>query len=68
MHDSVPYLLNALPAYTDILHEYFVPRSRFVSLYHSRSELGHLVESAIRVLCRERAPHEDLRLGEVDRE
>jgi FAD/FMN-containing dehydrogenase len=30
MHDSVPYLRNALPDDTDILHEYFIPRSRFV--------------------------------------
>src|SRR4051794_510294 len=29
MHDSVPYLRNALPD-TDILHEYFIPRSQFV--------------------------------------
>ena len=27
MHDSVPYLFNALPKETDILHEYFVPRA-----------------------------------------
>ena len=26
MHDSVPYLQNALPDETDILHEYFIPR------------------------------------------
>jgi FAD/FMN-containing dehydrogenase len=30
MHDSVPYLRNALPEETDILHEYFIPRSAFV--------------------------------------
>ena len=30
MHDSVPYLRNALPNDTDILHEYFIPRSQFV--------------------------------------
>jgi FAD/FMN-containing dehydrogenase len=30
MHDSVPYLRNALPDDTDILHEYFIPRSQFV--------------------------------------
>ena len=28
MHDSVAYLRNNLPAETDILHEYFVPRAR----------------------------------------
>ncbi|HVY20660.1 MAG TPA: FAD-binding oxidoreductase [Bauldia sp.] len=27
MHDSVPYLMNALDGQTDILHEYFVPRA-----------------------------------------
>jgi FAD/FMN-containing dehydrogenase len=27
MHDSVPYLMNALIDQTDILHEYFVPRA-----------------------------------------
>ena len=31
MHDSVPYLRNSLPEDTDILHEYFIPRSQFVS-------------------------------------
>ena len=30
MHDSVPYLRNSLPDDTDILHEYFIPRSQFV--------------------------------------
>ncbi len=29
MHDSVPYLFNDLPEETDILHEYFVPRSAY---------------------------------------
>ena len=29
MHDSVPYLFNELPDETDILHEYFFPRSAF---------------------------------------
>lgn len=29
MHDSVPYLFNDLPAETDILHEYFVPRAAY---------------------------------------
>ena len=29
MHDSVPYLFNDLPDETDILHEYFFPRSAF---------------------------------------
>jgi FAD/FMN-containing dehydrogenase len=30
MHDSVAYLRNALPAETDILHEYFIPRARLL--------------------------------------
>ena len=30
MHDSVAYLRNDLPEETDILHEYFIPRSAFV--------------------------------------
>lgn len=30
MHDSVRYLKNGLAGETDILHEYFVPRDRFV--------------------------------------
>lgn len=30
MHDSVPYLRDALPKETDILHEYFVPRDRII--------------------------------------
>lgn len=29
MHDSVPYLKNNLKNDTDILHEYFIPRSKF---------------------------------------
>jgi FAD/FMN-containing dehydrogenase len=30
MHDSVPYLKNALGGETDILHEYFIPPDRFM--------------------------------------
>jgi FAD/FMN-containing dehydrogenase len=30
MHDSVPYLRNALRHDTDILHEYFIPRREFI--------------------------------------
>jgi FAD/FMN-containing dehydrogenase len=30
MHDSVPYLRDALPNETDILHEYFLPRDRLL--------------------------------------
>ena len=39
MHDSVPYLRNNLPDETDILHEYFVPRSEIV-LVHRRHAQG----------------------------
>ena len=31
MHDSVPYLMNALTDQSDILHEYFVPRAALLS-------------------------------------
>ena len=31
MHGSVPYLRNSLPDDAGILHEYFIPRSQFVS-------------------------------------
>lgn len=30
MHDSVPYLQNAIPNDTDILQEYYIPREQFV--------------------------------------
>lgn len=30
MHDNVPYLRDALPNETDILHEYFLPRDRLL--------------------------------------
>lgn len=39
MHDSVAYLRNNLPAETDILHEYFVPRERIVPFIHALREV-----------------------------
>ena len=40
MHDSVAYLYNNLPAETDILHEYFVPRDRIVPFLHEMKARG----------------------------
>lgn len=31
MHDSVPYLKNSMVNDTDILHEYFIPRDKFIA-------------------------------------
>lgn len=39
MHDSVSYLFNDLQDDTDILHEYFVPRSRFASFVKGAREI-----------------------------
>jgi FAD/FMN-containing dehydrogenase len=58
MHDSVPYLMNALPDETDILHEYFVPRSSFVAFVDDlrrivREEEANLLNASVRVVHRE---------------
>jgi FAD/FMN-containing dehydrogenase len=58
MHDSVPYLQNALPAYTDILHEYFVPRSHFVPFIDGLRETlvasdANLLNASVRIVHRE---------------
>ena len=58
MHDSVPYLLNALPAYTDILHEYFVPRAQFVSFVDGLRQAlltngANLLNASVRIVHRE---------------
>jgi len=45
MHDSVPYLFNDLPGETDILHEYFFPRSEYAGF----------IEGARAVLAKHRA-------------
>lgn len=39
MHDSVAYLRNALPAETDILHEYFVHRARLMPFVEGMKRL-----------------------------
>jgi FAD/FMN-containing dehydrogenase len=58
MHDSVPYLMNALPEETDILHEYFVPRASFVAFVDGlrqavRDEGANLLNASVRVVHRE---------------
>jgi len=55
MHDSVLYLRNNLPAETDILHEYFVPRARIVPFIDGlreifRSQDVNLVNASIRAV------------------
>lgn len=58
MHDSVPYLRNELPAETDILHEYFVPRDRIIPFIDGMREIferrnANLVNASIRAVGRE---------------
>lgn len=58
MHDSVPYLLNALPGDTDILHEYFIPRGQFVSFVDGLRKImtdnkTNLLNASVRVVHRE---------------
>ncbi len=58
MHDSVPYLQNALPAYTDILHEYFVPRTKFVPFIDGLRQAlaasgANLLNASVRIVHRE---------------
>ncbi len=58
MHDSVPYLRNALPAETDILHEYFIPRAAFVRFVDGLravvvEEDANLLNASVRVVHRE---------------
>ena len=59
MHDSVPYLRNDLPDETDILHEYFIPRTAFVPFVDglraasSREERANLLNASVRVVHRE---------------
>ena len=55
MHDSVAYLRNALPAETDILHEYFIPRARLVPFIDGlrrlfREQDANLVNASIRAV------------------
>jgi len=58
MHDSVRYLKNALDGETDILHEYFVPRSQFVAFVDGvrsvlRARRANLLNASVRVVHRE---------------
>jgi FAD/FMN-containing dehydrogenase len=58
MHDSVPYLRNSLPDDTDILHEYFIPRSEFVSFVDGMRKVltenkTNLLNASVRIVHRE---------------
>jgi FAD/FMN-containing dehydrogenase len=58
MHDSVPYLRNSLPDDTDILHEYFIPRSQFVSFVDGLRKImtdnkTNLLNASVRVVHQE---------------
>jgi len=58
MHDSVPYLRNSLPNDTDILHEYFIPRSRFVAFVDGMRKVltdnrTNLLNASVRVVHQE---------------
>jgi len=58
MHDSVSYLKNSLKGETDILHEYYVPRDRFVPFVDAMREImtqrrPTLLNASVRVVQRE---------------
>jgi hypothetical protein len=58
MHDSVPYLRNALKNDTDILQEYFLPRERLVPFSHGlkgvvRRHDANLLNASVRVVGQE---------------
>ncbi|MFO1109232.1 MAG: FAD-binding oxidoreductase [Bradyrhizobium sp.] len=58
MHDSVPYLRNALPDDADILHEYFIPRSQFASFIDGARKImtdnkTNLLNASVRVVHQE---------------
>jgi FAD/FMN-containing dehydrogenase len=58
MHDSVPYLRNSLPNDTDILHEYFIPRSQFVSFVDGMRKImtdnkTNLLNASVRIVHQE---------------
>ena len=58
MHDSVPYLRNAMKNDTDILQEYFVPRDRLVPFIHGlkgivRQHDANLLNASVRVVGQE---------------
>ena len=70
MHDSVSYLRNNRSYETDILHEYFIPRDRFVQFVDGLREIVRsapvpLLNASVRVVHREDnvltyAPTDDL--------
>ena len=58
MHDSVPYLRNAMKDDTDILQEYFIPRDRLVPFIDGlraivRREDANLLNASIRAVGQE---------------
>ena len=58
MHDSVEYLGNRLPGETDILHEYFIPRSEFIPFVDGMRTLltdheANLLNASVRVVHQE---------------
>jgi FAD/FMN-containing dehydrogenase len=58
MHDSVPYLFNALDYETDILHEYFLPRDRLIAFIDDmrtliEKEETNLLNASVRVVHKE---------------
>ena len=58
MHDSVQYLKNSLLGETDILHEYYVPRDRFVEFIDGlrtivRRDRAVLLNASVRIVHRE---------------
>jgi FAD/FMN-containing dehydrogenase len=58
MHDSVPYLFNNLTGETDILHEYFVPRTNLVAFVDDARQLMTnrdtlLLNASVRVVHKE---------------
>lgn len=58
MHDSVPYLRNALKNDTDILHEYFVPRSQLLPFIDGMKNIltkhdANLLNASVRVVHKE---------------
>lgn len=55
MHDSVKYLRNNLPGETDILHEYFIPRSSFIPFIDRLRQIlqdnqANLLNASVRVV------------------
>jgi len=58
MHDTVSYLKNSLMGETDILHEYYVPRDRFVSFVDGMRDImirrkATLLNASVRIVHRE---------------